>query len=167
MVIEFTDDKIFIYNKKTKKVIEENILPMIVVNNKIYDYLKLKKILSRIVYKYRLVNGFFKTCFDVVLFEKITPSEEYLYNNLFDGSIKVNLVMASSLLDENVHIMISGNLLYYKEEVLRKIISNKDYILVGNADKYKYDTLEKWLQKKYDVNILKYENSQSLIYSLV
>ncbi len=169
MLIEFTDDKIFIYNKKKNIVIVENILPMIIVNNKIYDYLKLKRILRKIVYKYKLVNNFFKTKFNVLLFEKITPSEEYLYINLFDEAVnvKVNLLMVSSLLDDERHIMISGDILYYKSEVLRKLVSNRDYILVGNADISRYNTLEKWLEKKYNVNILKYENSENIIYSLV
>ena len=43
---ELTDNYILIYNHKTKEIIKEEIPYNIISNNKIYDYLKLNKIIK-------------------------------------------------------------------------------------------------------------------------
>ena len=58
---ELTDNYILIYNNKTKEIIKEEIPYNIISNNKIYDYLKLNKIIIDIINKYKLLNSLFKT----------------------------------------------------------------------------------------------------------
>ena len=66
---ELTDNYILIYNHKTKEIIKEEIPYNIISNNKIYDYLKLNKIIIDIINKYKLLNSLFKTKINILIFE--------------------------------------------------------------------------------------------------
>ena len=48
-IFEFTDEEIKIFNKKKNILIKEKISSNIIVNNKLYDYLKLYNILLNII----------------------------------------------------------------------------------------------------------------------
>ena len=66
---ELTDNYILIYNHKTKEIIKEEIPYNIISNNKIYDYLKLNKIIIDIINKYKLLNSLFKTKINILIFD--------------------------------------------------------------------------------------------------
>ncbi len=88
---ELTDNYILIYNHKTKEIIKEEIPYNIISNNKIYDYLKLNKIIIDIINKYKLLNSLFKTKINILIFENKTPTEIYLLKNLFKNLSNINM----------------------------------------------------------------------------
>ena len=122
---ELTDNYILIYNHKTKEIIKEEIPYNIISNNKIYDYLKLNKIIIDIINKYKLLNSLFKTKINILIFENKTPTEIYLLKNLFKNlsNININLIHVSSLFD-NKHLFISGNKLYYQDKKVERLNNN-------------------------------------------
>ena len=97
---ELTDNYILIYNHKTKEIIKEEIPYNIISNNKIYDYLKLNKIIIDIINKYKLLNSLFKTKINILIFENKTPTEIYLLKNLFKNlsNININLMTANAII---------------------------------------------------------------------
>lgn len=121
------------------------------------------------MYKYKLTNTFFKTSFYILLFEKITPAEEYLFNRLFNfiSNVSLSLIYATNLFNRENHIFISGNILYYNNNVLKKLSEKKEYILIGNSDLKIYEKYKEYLIKKYKIQILTYENSNMIIYESI
>lgn len=163
--LELTDNYILIYNHKTKKLLKEELQSNIIVNNKIYDYLKLNKKILEIINKYNLLNSFFKTKFNILVFEKLTPTEAYLLKTIFKSisNINVNLIHVNNLFDIN-HLFISGNILYFNDNRIDKL-TKKEYKLVGYNPNY--SNLKETISNKYNIKILSYENSSILIFDKV
>ena len=162
---ELTDNYILIYNHKTKEIIKEEIPYNIISNNKIYDYLKLNKIIIDIINKYKLLNSLFKTNINILIFENKTPTEIYLLKNLFKNlsNININLIHVSSLFD-NKHLFISGNKLYYQDKKVERL-NNNEYILVGYNENY--PKLKEKIYQKYNIKLLQYEDSYRKIFDKV
>lgn len=163
--LELTDNYILIYNHKTKKILKEDLQTNIIVNNKIYDFIKLNRKIMEIINKYNLLNSFFKTKFNILVYEKLTPTEAYLLKNIFKtiSNINVNLIHVNNLFDNN-HLFISGNVLYYNDKRVDKL-SKKEYKLVGYNSNY--FNLKERITNKYNIKILSYENSNTLIFDKV
>ena len=164
-IFEFTDKEIKIYNQKKKCLIKEPIPERVIVNNKIYDYLKLVGVLNKIVNKYKVINTLFRIRVKLLLFEKMTPSELYLCKSAFKSvsNIAVDIINVYRYFDSN-YLFVSGNIIYFENKPL-KLLKKGEYVLVGNADNYK--EIRTKLIKKYKVNILEYENSDMIIYEKV
>ncbi len=162
---EFTDKEIKIYKTKKKILIKEMIPEKIIVNNKIYDYLKLVSILNKILVKYKIVNTLFRIHVKVLVFEKMSPSEIYLFKNAFKSitNAVVEIINVYRYFDSN-YIFISGETLYYGNKKLDNL-KKGEYVLVGNSDNY--ENVRDYLIKKYKVKILEYENSNTIIYEKV
>lgn len=163
-IIELTDKYIIIYDKKNKKIYKEAIPYNVIVNNKIYDFIKLNKILYNIFIKHNYLSHIFKIKVNILSFEKITPSEKYLIKNLLNNlsNINIDIVYPSELFDDN-HILISGNKLYLNNKELINP-KNKEYIIAG------YNTTDEIINKielEYNIKLLKYENSTKTIYEKV
>lgn len=159
-LFEFTDNYIIIYDKKQSKIIKEDIDQEIIVNNKIYDFKKLQILINRIVEKNKIINNIFKTNITFLLFEKMNPSEIYLYNHLFLNSTNINLqiLYVNSLFKENI-VLISGKKLYYNNHIISKNKINNKWIIVGYS-----------LNNYHDLflnNLVTYENSDTIIYEKV
>ena len=58
--LELTDNYILIFNHKTNILSKEEIPCNIIINNKIYDFLKLNNIMYDIINKYKILNSLFK-----------------------------------------------------------------------------------------------------------
>ena len=164
-IFELTDNAVKIYNQKKKTLIIENIPENIIKNNKVYDYLKLVTVLNRIVNKYKIINSLFRIKVKLIVFERLSPSEVYLYNNAFKSvsNIFVEIIDVNRFFNGNF-IFISGEIIYYDNKKLKNL-KRGDYILVGNSNNY--DKLKNDLIKKYKVNILEYENSNTFLYEKV
>ena len=164
-LFEFTDRKINIYNLKKKILIEEAISPNIIKDNKVYDYLKLVSSLNKIVNKHNLINSLFRIKFKILIFERLSPSEIYLFKNLFNftSNIIVEIVNVGKIFNEN-YIILSGDLIYYENRILKKI-KKGEYILIGNSDNF--NIIKNKLEKKYKIDCLEYENSRTYIYENV
>jgi len=164
-IFEFTDEEIKIFNKKKNILIKEKIPSNIIVNNKLYDYLKLYNILLNIINKYKLNNHLFKINIKVLIFEEISPSEIYLYKLLFKelSNYKVSIIYIKDYFPSNT-IFISGKELYYHNKKLDKLKKDK-YILVGNSDNFK--DLKPSLENKYNITLLEYEKCNTIIYEKV
>lgn len=161
-VFEFTDNYINIYNKNKMILNTIPIKSNIIVDNKIYDYLKLINIIKDIVNKYKVINNIFKTKIIILNFEEYSPSENYLRRKLFKSIMNVDakIVNIYELFDDK-HIFISGNIIYYKGK--SKITLKKDnYIIVGNS--INYNLIKEEIIKKYKINLLEYENSNTILY---
>lgn len=164
-IFEFTDNYINIYNKKTGELLNVAINSNIIVDNKIYDYLKLVNLLNEIVNKYKIINSIFKTKIIILNFEEVFPSEMFLRKNLFKKIINVNakIINAYEILDDR-HIFISGNVSYYKGKVVDKL-NKKCYIVVGDSSTK--DKIKNSLIKKYKIKLLEYENSNTILYESI
>lgn len=166
MIFELTDNYILIYNKKKKILKIENIPANIIKDNKIYDFQKLLIIMNKIFVKNKLNDSFFKTKIYVLIYEKLSPSEIFLIKSLFKNMniSYIKIVHASSILQNNI-IFISGNNLYYKDQKLIFLKPKDNYILVGynnNLNKIKEELI-----KKYKINILEYENSNTILFEKI
>lgn len=164
-IFEFTDKEIKIYNQKKKVLIKEMIPEKIIVDNKIYDYLKLVQVLNKIVSKYKIINTLFRINVKLLLFERMTPSEIYLYKSAFKSvsNIVVEVINVYRYFDSN-YLFISGNIIYYDNKPL-KYLKKGEYVLVGNSNDY--DSIRLKLVKRFKINILEYENSDTIIYEKV
>ena len=164
-IFDFTDNYIKIYNPKNKKLIKEPIEQGVIKNNKIYDYLKLVSILNKVLYKHRLVNSLFRVKVKILIYEKMSPSEIYLFKNLFrfTSNVITEIVNVNRYFKGN-YLLVSDNIVYENNKVLKKLKDN-DYILVGNSDNF--EEIKLFIEKKYKVNILEYENSDTIIYERV
>lgn len=164
-VLEFTDEKITLFNKKRKKIIEEEIPNNLIVKNKIYDFVKLEDTIYKIINKNNIIKNFFKTEIKILVYEKITPAEEYLYKKLFDSisNVNVKLVFVNNLLDGDNHIFVCGKEIYYQQNILKELVNrDNEYILVGNSDKL--ELIKDKLIKRFKINILLYENSNTILF---
>lgn len=163
--IELTDEYILIYNTKTKELIKEEIPYNIIKDNQIYDFIRLNKILSKIVEKHKMLNSLFKTKINILLFSKKSPSEIYLVKNLLNSFSNINLeIIYPSKYFDNNHIFISGKNLYYNNKKVETLIQN-EYILIGyNED---YEKLQNNINKNYNIKIYKYENSKTIIFEKI
>ncbi len=164
-IFEFTDKEIIIYNKKKKSLIKELIPENIIVNNRVYDYLKLVNIINKIVNKYKVNNTLFRVNINILVFERLSPSNIYLLKNAFKSisNFKVEIINVSRYFDNN-YIFISGDIIYYDNKVLKNI-KNGSYILIGNSDHFQ--EYKKSLEKRYKIDILEYENSNTIIYEKI
>ena len=164
-IFEFTDKEIKIYNQKKKVLIKEIIQDKIIVENKIYDYLKLVNELNKIVNKYKIVNTLFRIKVKILLFEKMSPSEIYLYKNVFKNiaNVMVEVVNVYKYFDYN-YIFVSGDIIYFENKVLKTLKKDK-YVLVGNSNNY--EDIRYKLEKKYKIKVFEFENSQTIIYEKV
>lgn len=161
--LELTDNSIIFYNQKTKKLIIEDIPSNVIVNNKIYNFEKLKKILKNIINKQNILNSFFKVKIKILIFEKYTPSDKYLALNLFKdfSNIKPTLIYPLNNYDKK-HILISGNKTYHINK--DKLIPKEEYILIGYTKNP--DTLFK-IEEELNIKLIKYENSNTIIYEQI
>lgn len=164
-IFEFTDKEIKIYNQKKKILIKEMIPEKIIVDNKIYDYLKLVNILNKTLNKYKIINTLFRVHVKLLLFEKMTPSEIYLCKSAFKNisNIAVDVVNVYRYFDNN-YLFVSGDIIYFENKPL-KTLKKREYVLVGNSNDY--DDIREKLIKKYKINLLEYENSDMIIYEKV
>ncbi len=164
-IFEFTDKQIKIYNKKNNKLILEPIPPKIIVNNKIYDFVKLTLVLNKVVNKYKVINTLFRVKISVLVFQSISPSELYLIKNLLRGfsNILVDVIYVSNMFDNN-YIFISGDEIYFNNKPLYRL-KRESYILVGNTENF--DIIKDNLERKYKIKLLSFENSNTLIYEKV
>ena len=163
--LELTDNYILIFNHKTNILSKEEIPCNIIINNKIYDFLKLNNIMYDIINKYKILNSLFKVKINILLFEKSSQSEIYLIKNLFKNisNLTVEIIHPCTYFDNN-HLLTSGGKLYYQDKKVDKLL-NKDYILVGyNED---YQKLKSQILKKNNCKILEYENSYRTIFDKV
>ncbi len=164
-VFELTDKEIKIYNQKKKILIKEIIPERIIVDNKIYDYLKFVNVLNKILNKYNIINTLFKVNVKLLLFEKLTPSEVYLCKSAFKSisNVSVDVINIYRYFDDN-YLFISGNILYFENKPL-KVLKKGEYILVGNSSDY--NEIREQLINKYKIKLLEYENSDMIIYEKV
>lgn len=164
-VFELTDKEIKIYNQKKKILIKEIIPERIIVDNKIYDYLKFVNVLNKILNKYNIINTLFKVHVKLLLFEKLTPSEVYLCKNAFKSisNVSVDVINIYRYFDDN-YLFVSGNILYFENKPL-KVLKKGEYILVGNSSDY--NEIREQLINKYKIKLLEYENSDMIIYEKV
>ena len=165
-IFEFTDNYIYYYDKFKRILYEEKIPKYIVVLNKIYDYIKLSKIINNVLNKQKLLNNMKKNIIGILLFEKISPAEQYLYKLLFNNitNIDVKFIYVSNYFDKK-HIFISGNLVYYEQELLNYNLNAGEYILIGNG--FDINKIKSDLLIRMKINILLYENSNTIIYEKV
>lgn len=165
-VFEFTDKSIKIFNKKNNTLIIEPIPPNIIINNLVYDYVKLNSLLSKIFNKYKLISSFFKIKIKVIIFEMMSPSNIFLFKNAFNNitNLNVELINITSYFEDNT-IFISGNKFYYNEKPLKKLNNKQKYYLVGNSNEI--NEVKQTLEKNYKINILIYENNNTIIYEKV
>lgn len=165
-VFEFTDKSIKIFNKKNNMLIIEPIPPNIIINNLVYDYVKLNSLLSRIFYKYKLISSFFKIKIKVIIFEMMSPSNIFLFKNAFNNitNLNVEIVNITRYFKDNT-IFISGNKFYYNEKPLKKLENKQEYYLVGNSNQI--NEIKQKLENNYKINILIYENNNTIIYEKV
>ena len=165
-IFEFTDNYIYYYDKFKRILYEEKIPNDIVVLNKIYDYIKLSKIINNVLNKQKLLNNMKKNIIGILLFEKISPAEQYLYKLLFNNitNIDVKFIYVSNYFDKK-HIFISGNLVYYEQELLNYNLNAGEYILIGNG--FDINKIKSDLLIRMKINILLYENSNTIIYEKV
>lgn len=164
-IIELTDTKILIFNKRKRVLIIENIPSNIIVNNKIYDFIKLERIIKSIFSKNNLLNSLFKIKVNILIFEKLTPSETYLVKKIFDNISDINLeIIHPYTLFENNYLFVSGNKLYYKDKQISKIPKGI-YYLVGYSNDY--ERIMEKLEKEYNIEVYKYENSDYYIYEKI
>ena len=164
-VLELTDEYILIYNKPKKLLIKESIPYNIIKDNKIYDYLKLNRIIEAIFTKHNLLNSLFKIKVNILTFEKLTPAETYLVKNIFRNISNTNLEIIHpwTMFNEN-HLLVSGNKIYYKNQVIKNL-NKKEYILIGYNENYEKIINE--LEKNYDIKVFHYENSQKIIFETI
>lgn len=164
-VFEFTDKEIIIYHQKKKILIKEIIPENIIVNNQIYDYLNLVRVLNYIVNKYKIINTIFRIKIKILLFEKKSPSEIYLIRKAFQeiGNFNIREINPTRYFDNDA-LFISGKNVYYKGNKIKKLPKGK-YILIGNSDNY--DEIKKHLINKYHIDLYEYENSNTIIYEKV
>lgn len=158
--LELTDNSVIFYNQKTKKLIIEHIPSNVVVNNKIYDFEKLEKILKKIINKQNILNSFFKIKIKILIFEKYTPSDKYLALNLFKNfsNIKPKLIYPLNNYDKK-HILISGNKTYHINK--DKLIPKEEYILIGYIEN---PDIISSIEQELNIKLIKYENSTTIIY---
>lgn len=92
-----------------------------------------------------------------------------MFNRLFNfiSNVSLSFVYVNNLFNRGNHIFISGNILYYKNKVLKKLPEKKEYILIGNSDLKIYEKYKEYLIKKYKMQILTYENSNMIIYESI
>lgn len=161
-ILELTDNYINIYDAKKNKLFREEINPNIIVNNKIYDYLRLNRYIRLIALKYKIINNLFKSSIYILSFFEITPSEKYLIENLFKNimDVSIKIIYPYYLFDKN-HLFVSGKIVYYKNKVLDSKIKG-NYVIIGYSDNIK--SIKSQLETKYPVNILEYENGKTMIY---
>ncbi len=164
-IFELTDQEIIIYDKKRKKLIKEIISERIIVDNKIYDYLKFVKVLNNIILKNRIIKSIFRIKIKILIFEECSPSEIYLIKKAFNSisNFDTQIVYINRYFEDNT-IFISGKNLYYKNKVLKNI-KKGEYVLIGNTNDYDY--LKKTLTNKFKIELLEYENSNTIIYEKV
>lgn len=164
-IFELTDNYILIYNCRDKSLIREDIPLNIIRDNKIYDFLRLNGIIRFIVNKYKLLNSLFRVKIRVLLFERLSPSDVYLFRNIFRGisNVDVDIVHPFKFFDSS-HILISGDRLYCCDRILNDV-SSSCVVLVGYSDNY--DGVLDFVASKYGVKALRYENSKYLIFDKI
>ena len=131
----------------------------IIVNNHIYDYVRLKKIVYNITSKNNLVSSLFKVKYNILYFDKLKPCEVYLYNSLFDfiSNVSIKFIDAFSLFDSDT-VIVSGKVPYYRGKWFNK--KQGDFTLVGSGFK---SIMEKYVNCKFYV----YENSETILYEKI
>ncbi len=104
-----------------------------------------------------------------MLFEIVTPADEYLFSKLFSfiSNVSLSLIYVSNLFKGDNHIFISGNILYYNNKALRNLIEKKEYILAGNSDIKTYEKYRDYLVNVKKIKVLTYENSNMIIYESI
>lgn len=164
-IFEFTDECINVYNQKKQEMFSEFIPAKVIVNNKIYDYLKLVNIIENIVNKYKIINTLFRIKIKILIFEKLSPSEIYLFKNLFKyvSNVIVEIVNVNKVFNGS-YLFVSGNKVYYNNSVVNKL-KHQDYILIGKSNNF--NLLKSKLEEKYKISILEYENSETYIFENV
>lgn len=131
----------------------------IIVNNHIYDYVRLKKIVYNITSKNNLVSSLFKVKYNILYFDKLKPCEVYLYNSLFNfiSNVSIKFIDAFSLFDSDT-VIVSGKVPYYRGKWFNK--KQGDFTLVGAGFK---SIMEKYVNCKFYV----YENSETILYEKI
>ena len=164
-IFEFTDKEIRIYNKKKNQLYIETIPPNLIVNNKIYDYLQLVNLFTKILNKYKILNSIFRIKIKILIFENMSPSDIYLFKNLFKviSNVSIEIISVYSYFNDKT-IFISGDKIYYKNKLLKNI-EEGIFTLVGISEDF--ELVKERLEKKHKIKIFEYENNDTIIYEKV
>lgn len=114
-----------------------------------------------------MLNSFFAKKIAILLFEFISPAQEYLYKRLFLSkyNFKIKLIYVNELFNQKNIIYISGMRLYYKNDKNNKLKPGEDYLLIGNSPFY--NKIKNELINTKKVNLYEFENSSTIIYEKV
>ncbi len=158
-VVKLTDENIYVYNKKTKKLYTKEIKKNIIKENKIYDISKIIKQLRIIFFK---TKGLLKPKVKVLISKHLSPAEKYLFKKTFSEIPNINykLVTENKLLESKKEIIIWGDIIYLKkpikitEEILKTLNRN---IAIGISNTF--DSIK----NNFDY-IYEYENSDKILF---
>ena len=187
--IYFNDEKIYLKNEKTKKIIIEKINNNIIKNGKINNIEKFIKMYENLIKKYKLNNNIFgetikiivnptyssadtmllKSIFEKFNYRKIIIENETKYYKINNCNSFLNInnsYKILSMLDEykkiKTYIIPNG---YFEEndefEFIKKKIENKDIYLLGEGKK-----LEEFFQifeKKYKNKTYLFNNNETYL----
>lgn len=163
--LELTDKYILLYNSKTNKLIKEPIPYNIIKDNKIYDIQRLNKTLLKIIDKHKVLNTFYKVNINILIYEKITPSESYIVKNILKNISNINLkIIHPSSYFDTTHLLISGEKIYNNNKEIKEY-PKEEYILVGYTENY--DKIINEIKTKNKTEIYKYENSKQIIFDKI
>ena len=187
--IYFNDEKIYLKNEKTKKIIIEKINNNIIKNGKINNIEKFIKMYENLIKKYKLNNNIFgetikiivnptynsadtmllKSIFEKFNYRKIIIENEAKYYKINNCNSFLNInnsYKILSMLDEykkiKTYLIPNG---YFEEndefEFIKKKIENKDIYLLGEGKK-----LEEFFQifeKKYKNKTYLFNNNETYL----
>ncbi len=187
--IYFNDEKIYLKNEKTKKIIIEKINNNIIKNGKINNIEKFIKMYENLIKKYKLNNNIFgetikiivnptynsadtmllKSIFEKFNYRKIIIENETKYYKINNCNSFLNInnsYKILSMLDEykkiKTYLIPNG---YFEEndefEFIKKKIENKDIYLLGEGKK-----LEEFFQifeKKYKNKTYLFNNNETYL----
>ena len=170
-IIKLTDNNIYLYNKKKKKLITEPISSNIIKDCKIYNVKKIIKTLEEVIKRNKMNDGILKTNLKILINETITPAEKFTLEHVLSRliNVKYELISEESLInDKDILIMWSDNIYYQKSkaninEVKKSTFSiKKEIILVGMSDNFEKN--KEILERVFKINIFEYENSDTILF---
>lgn len=168
-----TDDNIYFYQAKEQSLVKEPIMANIIHELKIYNVKKAIKLLETFFNKHKVNEGLLKTKIYIIVSKTFSPAELFLFEHIFKAlmNIKAVIIFEEDLIKDKKEVIIWDN---YLNLIKQKRIINlaeineleiKDIILIGISEhyqKYKDD-----LTKKMKINILEYENSDTILFERI
>jgi len=171
-IIKLTDDKIYLYHQKTKNLVTENITKNIIKNNKVYHVKKTIKTLRAIIRKHKINNHILRKNHIFLIDKSFSPVEifalEYCLKSL--ESIKYTLIKEETLVNDKNALIIWQNTLNVVEKGIiiniNKVhninLKANSYVLYGISEKL--EDHKKRLSETLKINILEYENSETILF---